>query len=390
MHIPVLPLEKELDVPGFADYERGQLVDLRWSRCGRFIAGMTSSQCCGENSAVLWEYETGRIVRSFLDEIEAVSAAWAPGKPVLAMICYNFSHPDKSRVSLYNPLTNRLDTVRETVKVTHGTVLSWSCDSRYIAVSGGEGPVTLIDADTGSVVHRVGGGNPGLFQWSPDRPAGALCGGDGIDVFNIEGNAVSSYRIGIPAGAVRMAWSSDGNYMASLSGKGEIAILDSLEGHLLWQYEEIIPIFEQKRESSCVPPPVCLMAWSPGDSELYVSAGGREVAVLSFEKRLLIGKLICLNNAISISISYDGEWCAVRSEAQYGENGQIEIWRRGSWQNPILKPLSGLSVKYREHSKALEFHPAEPLLASFNNGSWHISVWRVGSRKMGTDSFINK
>ncbi|MDQ7826066.1 MAG: hypothetical protein RDV48_24905 [Candidatus Eremiobacteraeota bacterium] len=67
----------------------------------------------------------------------------------------------------------------------------------------------------------------------------------------------------------------------------------------------------------------------------------------------------------------------MRSEASYGGNGQLEIWRRGAWHRPILKPLSGNSVKYPEHSRALEFHPEKPLLASFNKGSWHISVWRI-------------
>jgi WD40 repeat protein len=391
MYIPVLLLEKELDVPGFADYERGQLEDLRWSSCGRFIAGITSSQCRGENSALVWEFETGKIVRSFLDEIETASAAWAPGKPVLALVCYNYSHPDKSRVRLYNPLLNRLDTVRQNVQgITHGAVPTWSCDSRYIAVSGGEGTVTVIDADVRSVIHQTGSGNYGFFLWSPDRPAGALCGTDGIEIFYLEGNAVSTYRIGIPNGAARMAWSPDGACMASLSRKGEIAILDSREGSLLWQYEELLPISHGKQESRCVPKPVSLMAWSPCGSELYVSGGGREIVVISAEKRTLLARLTCLSSAVSISISSDGEWVAVRSEAQYGERGQIEIWRRGSWQHPILKPLSGMRVKYPEHSRALEFHPGEPLLASFNNGSWHISVWRVGTRKMVTDSFINK
>ncbi len=382
MYIPAIALEKELHVPGFADYERGQLIDCRWSSCGTFMSGITLSQCVGENTVFVWEYSTAALMKSFMDEFEISALAWAPGRPILALVCRDPSHPEKGRIRFYDVQKNLMAAVSPTIRgLTHMTVPSWSYESRYLALSGGEGDKTVITAQDGAIVHQIPHRGKGRFLWNPCRPNGANCGDDGIDLFDFERGIVPAGRLSIPGGTAQAAWSPGGDYFACLSTRGEITLWDSSEGRLLWQYEELLPPCKVKEGFVSAPPPVSFLAWSPGGTELFVSAGGREVLVISPEKRLLLARLVCLNNAVSISLSRDLVWCAVRSEASYGEYGQIEIWRRGEWNSPILKPLSGNSVKYREHSRALEFHPGEPLLASFPNGSWHISVWKIRNRQ---------
>jgi WD40 repeat protein len=216
-------------------------------------------------------------------------------------------------------------------------------------------------------------------MWNPCRLIGALCSVDGIYILDFENGPAQIRRISVSGSPALAVWAPSGDFLASLSINGEVSIRDSRDGSLIWQCGELFPLCKEN-SSVHVPPPVSLMAWSPCGRELFVSVGGREVLVISTERHLLSARLKCLNNAVSMAISHDGEWCAVRSEAPYGENGQVEIWKRGEWHRPLLKPLSGDSVKYREHGRALEFHPEKPLIASFNNGSWHVNVWRVGNR----------
>lgn len=382
MYIPAITLEKELQAPGFADYERGQIIDCRWSRCGNYMAGITFSQCAGENTALVWNYETSALIRSFMDEFEITELAWAPGRPTLALVCYDFSHPEKSRAMFYDVPKNRVVGKTPLINgITCITSPSWSYDSRYLAISGGEGEKTVIIADNGAVVHQLPNRGAGRFLWNPYSLNGAICGACGIDLLDFEGGRLAQTgKLSIPGGTAQASWSPSGDCLASLSNQGEICIWDSRESRLLWQCEEVLPQSKERKPYSYEQPPVSLMSWSPCGGELFVSAGGREVLVISTEKRFLLARLICINNAVSISISRDGEWCAVRSASSYGENGQVEIWRQGEWSRPLLKPLTGDSVKYREYSRALEFHPEEPLLASFHNGSWCINVWRIRNR----------
>ena len=336
MYIPAITLEKELQAPGFADYERGQIIDCRWSRCGNYMAGITFSQCAGENTALVWNYETSALIRSFMDEFEITELAWAPGRPTLALVCYDFSHPEKSRAMFYDVPKNRVVGKTPLINgITCITSPSWSYDSRYLAISGGEGEKTVIIADNGAVVHQLPNRGAGRFLWNPYSLNGAICGACGIDLLDFEGGRLAQTgKLSIPGGTAQASWSPSGDCLASLSNQGEICIWDSRESRLLWQCEEVLPQSKERKPYSYEQPPVSLMSWSPCGGELFVSAGGREVLVISTEKRFLLARLICINNAVSISISRDGEWCAVRSASSYGETARL---RSGGRENGAVR-----------------------------------------------------
>lgn len=109
--------------------------------------------------------------------------------------------------------------------------LAWSPDGKMIAMSeypdaGGNNDAVIYEAQTGKVMARCSVLNGFLNQltWSPDSRLLAIAGGDDVEIFNVSSQQkMLAYPSSLAPGTFQssnvVAWSPDGNTIASAAAK---------------------------------------------------------------------------------------------------------------------------------------------------------------------------
>lgn len=100
--------------------------------------------------------------------------------------------------------------------------IAWSPDGTLLAVASVSGPITLLHAATGAVVHVLTGHTVGTtaLAWRPDGVCLASCGQDGL--VRLWDAAAGRDLLGLFSGGTwveRIDWSPDGAYLAAAAGK---------------------------------------------------------------------------------------------------------------------------------------------------------------------------
>jgi WD40 repeat protein len=293
----------------------------------------------------------------------------------------------------------RLVSTAQSVVEDFPVALAWSPDGTQLAMGGGEGPILLLDSNTGAA-RLLGEHAPGVLElaWQPKGALLASAGQDGsVRLWNTQGEdpAPRTLRRAArwPAG---LSWRADGKVLAFAQGK-DVLLFDAegqpvreLGGHevvvtqLLWRgREELVgtgngALFVDRADDGTIEQfvlegtPVTL-ALSP-DSK--VAASGLADGTVNFRY---------LNNRKRSRMSgYEGKvnqtaWSANSRYLATASTGasSVVLWEFGSkgpeGSDPIQ--LNG----HEERIEGLAWQPAGSMLVSAGR-DWRVALWQPGPR----------
>ncbi len=139
--------------------------------------------------------------------------------------------------------------------------LAWSPDGTLLAAAAVEGPITLLDAQSGEVRHTLPGHGFGTtdLSWHPEQGWLASVGQDGeVKVWEASTGTELWSRPGGAAWVEHVAWRPTGDLLASAAGR-ELRLWDA-QGNLLHQYTDHAST-------------IASLGWRPG---------GREIATIAY------------------------------------------------------------------------------------------------------------
>jgi WD40 repeat protein len=203
--------------------ERRVRVTLAWSVDGKRLASSSSL----EHGIQLWDVVSGEKVITFPGHAQEIrSLAWSRDGKRLASAgedgvvkIWDAAGGKESTTFPYSRPPRSLATSPQSPAES---LLAWSADSRQLAVSGGDGSVTVWDAANGREVLRLSGLQAPAYavDWSPDGRRVAAVGGDGTvnlwepasgqQILNLRA-APSPFSLGV---GLKLAWSPDGRALA--------------------------------------------------------------------------------------------------------------------------------------------------------------------------------
>ncbi len=303
------------------------------------------------------------------DEGEAFTTiAWSPDGQTLAA-----GHAGGG-LSLWDARSGRLRHKVES-PVVDGFVscVAWSPEGDTVAYGYSSGRVALLDvergrlgeasflgqdpaSDTGQpkpVAQAVHG-----VAWSPDGRRLAVAS-DNSDVllFDVKTGQPSGTLVGHEALVVTVTWLPRDGVLASVSADVTIGLWDVAEGRLLSRW----PGHEGPAVTvACSPDGKTLVSggWD-GTVRVWERETGREIAVLED----VLSEVYC------VSVSADG-----RLIAAMGSAGEVLTWRLDTLQpvGPVCPPSEGT-----RWFATLAFHPTEPVLAAIQQGRQEIGIWDI-------------
>ncbi len=140
--------------------------------------------------------------------------------------------------------------------------LAWSPDGTLLAAAAVEGPITLLDAQSGQVRHTLPGHGFGTtdLSWHPEQGRLASSGQDGqVKLWEASTGAELWSRPGGAAWVEHVAWNPAGDLLASAAGR-ELRLWDA-DGNLLHQHADHASTIAD-------------IAWRPGGGEIAAIAYG--------------------------------------------------------------------------------------------------------------------
>jgi YD repeat-containing protein len=288
--------------------------------------------------------------------------------------------------------------------------LSWSPDSRALAVAGGEGAVVLVEgADASPRARAIGEHGMGVIAvaWQPGGNAIASSGQDSAVALwdAASGNAIKRLRPGT-AWTQHIAFSPDGKLLAAATGK-TLSLWDSTG--------EQVRSFEPHAGS------IAAIAWDkPGRDLAAASAGAIAVHRLEppqFTSRKYAWPAACLTAAFSAngkvlaSGMQDGTvhfWLLQTGKDSqmrgYGSKVTLTEWSANSrylataagsevvvWDFTGKGPEGSAPLELSGHTDRvthLAFQPTGPWLVSAGR-DWHLCLWLPGKQKQVVDAHLS-
>ena len=419
----------------------GEIVNtVAWSHDGQRIASGSLGK------VLIWEAITGRKLRSLDGSCECL--AWSPGDVKLVIldkkatyvrnvdtngpswqICLNNNmwrstlalSPDGQWVAIPSQSDILIRDVRsgDLVKTLRGHKLppysmSFSPDGRQLASAGGEYSIHVWDLETGteSNVFRGQSGLISSVQWHPDGKRLASCGGD-VRVWSTSRfNGDLEIRTANER-TFALAWSPDGQRVATGGERGNIEIRDSESGTLLMSMVGHVSTTQSLawhptrpwlvssgqdghvrvwnsdtgqlfREMPRIAKESKVVAWSPTGDRLAV--GGqtqdRKIILVNADTWEVAGKLPDVGEfVLSLDWSFDGGRLAGASS-----DGSVRVW-----DTSTLKLLKTLPALRGGQSTVAWSSKGDRLAAgqSYEIRVWETEHWKPIATLNGHTSMVN-
>jgi WD40 repeat protein len=224
---------------------------------------------------------------------------------------------------------NRLAAAWQATVPDHAIDLGWSPLGKQLAVAAVTGPVVVFDATTGKVLHTLSGhgfGTTAVAYHPADDDTLATAGQDGkARVWNTLTGDVRFTLDGGAAWVERLAWSADGNILATAAGK-KVRLWNPKTG-------------EQLREYADHGGTVADLAWRPNTNLLAVAAYGA-VSVYDPAQPAAVRKYEWKGSALKLAWAPNGGMLA-----HGNQDASVHFWYADSGQE---LHMSGYPAKVRE------------------------------------------
>ncbi len=286
--------------------------------------------------------------------------------------------------------------------------LAWAPEGRALAVAGGEGGVYLVSVAGDALdVRRLGEHLPGALAvaWAPQGPRFATSGQDGA-VALWDASSGAEFKRWQPARAwsEQLAWSADGQLLASAAGR----VVS------LWT-----PSGERAFELADHPASVAGLGWGPGSQELAAACNGG-VWVHRIRAEVSTRDYPAAGACLTVAFSPNGKLLATGMQA-----GAVHFWYLATGRNSAMRgyptrvPLTGWSANSRylatgsgnaivvwdfagkgpegsqpmqltghtDRVDALAWQPGGPHLAS-GGRDWRLSLWLPGKAAQAIDAHL--
>lgn len=232
--------------------------------------------------------------------------------------------------------------------------LAWSPDGTLLAVGAVEGPITLLDAQSGEVRHTLPGHGFGTtdLSWHPEQGWLASVGQDGtVKVWDVANCTELWSQPGGAAWVEHVAWSPTGDLLASAAGR-ELRLWN-VQGNLLHQYADH-------------PSTIASLGWRPGGREIATIAYGG-VTLRNPEQPDKARRFEWKGSSLVLAWSPDGKYIATGDQ-----DSTVHFWYTATGQH---LQMWGYATKVRE----LSWHFTSRYLAT--GGSNSVVVWDCSGKK---------
>ncbi|MEM7342752.1 MAG: WD40 repeat domain-containing protein [Chloroflexota bacterium] len=226
--------------------------------------------------------------------------------------------------------------------------LAWSPDGTMLAAGAVEGPITLLDAQSGDVRHTLPGHGFGTtdLSWHPEQGWLASAGQDGeVKVWDVVNGSKLWSQPGGAAWVEHVAWNPTGDLLASAAGR-ELRLWDG-QGNLLHQYADH-------------PSTIASLGWRPASKEVAtIGYGGITLHDLEQPEKARLFEW--KGSSLVLSWSPDGKYIATGDQ-----DSTVHFWYSDSGQH---LQMWGYATKVRE----LSWNHTSRYLAT--GGSSSVVVW---------------
>lgn len=262
IHSRIASVQSVFNPPAHFTYRGHKLYvsSVSWSPDGRRIASAS-----GDGTVQIWNAATGARVLTYRGHKgDVLSVAWSPDGQEIASggldgTVQIWDAATGQPILIYRGHTNAVFAV------------AWSPNGRYLASASGDGTVQVWNAATGELIftygqrsHTISPSPWNTVAWSPDNTRLAIGGARGAFVFDaLTGKSITSYNT---QGVVHdVAWSPSGQYLA-LAVNSQVQVRNMTT-------QQSVYIFSGDSQSALA------VAWSPNGQRIASGSGDGMVSV---------------------------------------------------------------------------------------------------------------
>ncbi len=253
---------------------RGHASDvacLSWSPDGKYIVSGSI-----DGKILVWDATSGNRIYTYEGHSDAVfDVAWSPDGSRIA------SASNDGSVQVWDAFTgthviSHLSTLSSRLRRAPWNAVSWSPDSKHIAI-GGAGGALVLDSTTGKVTGYYGNSSGEIhsLSWSPDGIYLAIGKDDTtVEIWNVARTTNVYTFMGHDASVLTVAWSPNGKRIASGDANGLVLVWDALTGNHVYTYRGHADYYPGHFTSGQA---VDAVAWSPDGKR--IASGSNDMTV---------------------------------------------------------------------------------------------------------------
>jgi|GEM_PF-896353 len=325
------------------------VYSVAWSPDGQQLASGGA-----DNTVRLWDGHSGALLHTLEGHTDTVtSVAWSPDGQQLA------SGGADNSVRLWDGHSGALlhTLVGHKGYIDSVTSVAWSPDGNLLAASS-DNTVRLWDGHSVSPLHTLEGHTGAVYSmaWSPDGQQLASGGADNtVRLWDGHSGTLLHTLVGHTDRVTSVAWSPDGNLLASGSSDNTVRLWDGHSGTLLHTLEGHADT-------------VYSMAWSPDGQQLASGSSDNTVQLWDGHSGTLLHTLEGHTDRVtSVAWSPDGQIFVSQSDTM------MRLWRPQSWETVQVVE----EVTTPKSWDTLYFFPNIPRFSTLDNADTALHIWQV-------------